>query len=100
MNLKEVVDGNEISNSLKGEEFFGYYFLKKTGIHGGLFCMELFLCCSEVILMSSGEQLRVWLLYLYCYCTCIVIALVLLLHLYCYCTCIVIALVLLLYLYS
>ena len=34
MNLKEVVDGNEISNSLKGEEFLGYYFLKKTVIYG------------------------------------------------------------------
>ena len=42
MNLKEFVDGNEISNSLKGEEFLGYYFLKKTVIHGGLFCLELF----------------------------------------------------------
>jgi len=42
MNLKEFVDGNEISNSLKGEEFLGYYFLKKTVIHGGLCCLELF----------------------------------------------------------
>jgi len=34
MNLKEVVDGDEISNSLKGEEFLGHYFLIKTMIHG------------------------------------------------------------------
>jgi hypothetical protein len=34
MKLKEVVDGNELSNFLRGEEFLVYYFLKKTVLQG------------------------------------------------------------------
>ena len=59
MNLKEVVDGHEISNSLKGEGLLGCYFLKKTVLHGGCSVCNFFGCESEIILMSSGKQSRV-----------------------------------------
>jgi hypothetical protein len=54
MNLKEVVDGNELSNFLRGEEFLGYRFLKKTVLHGVSTVTNFIVYGSELILMSSG----------------------------------------------